>query len=629
MRHTQVFFLFICFVPFLVSSQKKIELTDLNDFKPQSGNWILVGDIEMSRKISSKPKSEEPPKEKKKKRKSKKKTEDIPSVRFTEGIGILYNNQSEEHQDPLVTKEEYGDLILEVDVMMAKNSNSGIYFQGNYEVQLLDSWGVTSSTFSDMGGIYQAWEEGPTYKFAGVAPLQNAAKAPGLWQHLKVHFQAPKFDENGKKIKDARFVEVVLNGVKIHDNISVAVPTRGSFMDKEVAEGSIWLQGDHGKVAFKNFKITPLKESTATISQLTLEGFKGNFKGLEELEGQEPFMSTTESLINIYRLEEADGYGIIYKGDLVIEEEDVYDLDVQFAGGASLYLNEEMVASHNTAYDVGKITHSQRLKPGRYPFELRCIKSAPWHNPVLGLTIKSESTYPKTFHEYVSFPPNTNLQSPIYVEVGGKPKLLRGFLNHLGEETKLTHTIAVGTPSEVHFAYDMNDARLVAIWKGNFIDATSMWRGRGTAAFDPDGATIWLKPGPILVQLKKDEQGSFEQDEASALKCNGYSIDKKDNLPVFNFSSDEGEIVNKLVPDTAANSLNNHLSYKGQPPANSYYSLAQGKVKQLSDGSFAIGDHEYYLEVLSLHTPILTSINGVDRLLVKVDMNEVKYNIAW
>jgi len=73
---------------------------------------------------------------------------------------------------------------------------------GRYEVQLFDSWSVKAPKYSDCGGIYERWDEarGPGKQgYEGHAPLANASRAPGLWQHLHIEFQAPRFDAAGKK----------------------------------------------------------------------------------------------------------------------------------------------------------------------------------------------------------------------------------------------------------------------------------------------------------------------------------------------------------------------------------------------------------------------------------------------
>lgn len=183
------------------------------------------------------------------------------SLKISTGSGILVASpeRKSQHVD-LFTKAAHGNMVLELDYLMAKGSNSGIYLQGNYEIQLKDSWAVTHPTSADNGGIYERWDEtrpDGQKGYGGYAPRQNASKAPGLWQHLKIAFQAPQFNAAGAKTANARICSITLNGVLIHDNVELPGPTRGAA-GQEKALGNLRFQGDHGPVAFRNIKISKL-----------------------------------------------------------------------------------------------------------------------------------------------------------------------------------------------------------------------------------------------------------------------------------------------------------------------------------------------------------------------------------
>ena len=145
------------------------------------------------------------------------------------------------------TTAKWGDIRLELEVMVPKGSNSGIYVMGEYEVQVFDSFGNANPGPGDMGGIYGA-----------SAPKVNAATAPGTWQHYLIEFRAPRFDASGKKIADATFVKVVLNGKVIHENVTMKGPTPSGVTGREAPTGPIMFQGDHGPVAYRNIRISPL-----------------------------------------------------------------------------------------------------------------------------------------------------------------------------------------------------------------------------------------------------------------------------------------------------------------------------------------------------------------------------------
>jgi hypothetical protein len=146
----------------------------------------------------------------------------------------------------LSTEQKFGDALIEVEVMVPKGSNSGIYVMGEYEVQVFDSFGKSRLGQGDMGAIYSA-----------AAPKTNASKAPGTWQKFEIDFRAPKFDADGKKTANARFVKVTLNGTVLHEDVEVKAATPGGLTGREAATGPIMLQGDHGAVAYRNIKVTP------------------------------------------------------------------------------------------------------------------------------------------------------------------------------------------------------------------------------------------------------------------------------------------------------------------------------------------------------------------------------------
>lgn len=149
----------------------------------------------------------------------------------------------------IYTEQKFGDCTVELEFMVPRGSNSGIYLMGEYEVQILDSYGKKKVGPGDLGGLYSA-----------AAPRVNAAKRPGEWQKFVIDFQAPRFKE-GKKVANARFLKVTLNGTVIHENVEMKSQTPGGLTGKEVPAGPLLFQGDHGPVAFRAIKITPRETS--------------------------------------------------------------------------------------------------------------------------------------------------------------------------------------------------------------------------------------------------------------------------------------------------------------------------------------------------------------------------------
>ena len=145
----------------------------------------------------------------------------------------------------IYTEQKWGDATIEVELMVPKGSNSGIYVMGEYEVQVLDSYGKAQVGPGDIGGLYGAQ-----------APRVNAAKAPGEWQKFVIEFQAPRF-EGDRKVSNAKFLKVTLNGQIIHENVEMKGVTPTGVTGKEAPTGPLMFQGDHGPVSYRNIRITP------------------------------------------------------------------------------------------------------------------------------------------------------------------------------------------------------------------------------------------------------------------------------------------------------------------------------------------------------------------------------------
>lgn len=154
-----------------------------------------------------------------------------------------------------VSKQQFGSHRLHIEFMPPlmpdhhgqARGNSGVYVQGRYEVQVLDSFGDPVAD-NHCGGIYSQ-----------STPSTNACFPPGTWQTYDIVFRAPKFDANGKKVKNAR-ITVQQNGVVIHDHVNLTACTPGGVSGKEAPKGPLFLQNHGDAVKFQNIWILPIED---------------------------------------------------------------------------------------------------------------------------------------------------------------------------------------------------------------------------------------------------------------------------------------------------------------------------------------------------------------------------------
>ena len=174
------------------------------------------------------------------------------------GRGAIINGPGKTRN--LYSKEDYGDIEAHFEFLIPRDSNSGVKLQGLYEIQICDSVSAQKLTGSESGGVYPRAELLPRYHHLddGYAPKVNAARPAGEWQTLDLIFKAPRFDAAGKKVANARFVKVVLNGQVVQEDLELKAPTGHAWRLPEVPRGPLMLQADHGPVAFRNIRVRRL-----------------------------------------------------------------------------------------------------------------------------------------------------------------------------------------------------------------------------------------------------------------------------------------------------------------------------------------------------------------------------------
>jgi hypothetical protein len=145
-----------------------------------------------------------------------------------------------------VSKHKFGDHSLHIEFrtpFMPKSrgqqrGNSGVYVQGRYEVQVLDSFGLDGAD-NECGGIYKVGK-----------PAVNMCLPPLSWQTYDIEFIAAKYDDSGKKTANAR-ITVKHNGVVIHENLELPAHTQGGRQEGQEKLGFL-LQNHGNPVAFRN-----------------------------------------------------------------------------------------------------------------------------------------------------------------------------------------------------------------------------------------------------------------------------------------------------------------------------------------------------------------------------------------
>ncbi len=595
-------FFLSCFILCTMASAQPttLLLNQLSSFENPSSSWRIAGDVRADLKENG-------------------------VLTLSDGQGILANVPDKKNDaKDLYTNFQHGDIDLELDYLMAKGSNSGIYLQGRYEVQLLDSWGVKNPGPGDNGGLYERWDDARgkgNEGFQGHAPRQNASRAPGLWQHLKISFQAPRFDASGKKISNARMLLVQLNGATIHDNVEMLATTRGGAAS-EVPLGQLRIQGDHGAVAFRNIKYQTYNNARPELTNLSYNVYKGKFEKEPEFAKLPPEAKGTATILSSDMNKLENEFIIRYNAALDVKEAGEYTFSLSTPGGSGwLRVNNQLIVP------MGENGNGKVMLPaGKLPFELLYSKYVSWQKSALSLRMSGPG-----IREYLVSDANTGVNDeidPILIPAA-ENITLRSFVDMPGGK-RVVHAVNVGSPQQVHYTYDLDRSAIVQAWRGGFLDATPMWHSRGDGSSRPVGAVLYFADPGFFIQQLSSPQAIWSHDSTgTAFKIKGYEMDEN-NRPCFLYTIAGAEVKDDIKVLDNGQGLHRNLTFN-TANENLYARIAAGKtIEALPNGLYLIDDKSYYLQIEDAGKvqPFIRDANGGKELLIPVQ-TKLSYSILF
>lgn len=558
----------------------KLALTDLSAFTTPSADWKIGGAAMAS-------------------------TEKTDDLQWTDGTGVLLGTAGE-----IATEMQHGDLEMQLDFLLPKEGQARLLLQAKYGIHLQDTWQQDDKFSGMILGSTAAGNEAATV---------NASRAPGLWQRLNFYFQAPRFDDQGNKLSNAKILYLKLNDYPLLKEHELEGPSEGLSGAGEVATGPLVLKALSGAVAFKNIKYKAYTLDSLALKNIQFKLYKGNWDQLPQFDTVAVVESGEQSDLNVERETQSDKYGMTFSAQLEVPVTGDYLFETQIDDGGDLSIDGALLVHNDGEPGDGTERALVNLSAGTHAFDMTYYQDV-WGKK-LAIYYEGPNIKRQSLGLVKKTAPPRNRRTLVINPTDG-PELIRSFVQHKG--AKRNFPISVGSPTGVHFTYDLEEGTLLQAWRGEFADVTDMWVGRGSGqVLVPGNASTQVSAGVSVAQLS-GLNAEWPTEIPASFLIEGYDIDA-DGYPVFRYRSDEVVFTDHIIPTPDGNIERTLSVVEGKTKSNQYMRLAEGTIEALESGWYRI-DGQYYIDAEG------AEIGGADKDQLVVPLagkSSVQYTLIW
>jgi hypothetical protein len=223
---------------------------------------------------------------------------------------------------------------------------------------------------------------------------------------------------------------------------------------------------------------------------------------------------------------------------------------------------------------------------------------------------------------------NVNTVNPIHIEPT-ENYILRSFMDMPGSP-RVVHAVSVGSPEKVHYTYDMDNAAIIQVWRGGFLNATPMWHDRGDGSSRPLGMVQRFgKPVQTLSRLTNGQSAWSTDTSGTGYRPKGYVLDAEGS-PTFKYLiygitvSDAVKLLEK------GQGINRQISLS-ESPSGMYFRLAEAaSITEVSQGLYLVDDQSYFLRLDNTNgaKAIIRDQNGRKELIIPAAQS-LSYSILF
>jgi hypothetical protein len=230
----------------------------------------------------------------------------------------------------------------------------------------------------------------------------------------------------------------------------------------------------------------------------------------------------------------------------------------------------------------------------------------------------------------ISDPTNipVDLPDPILVQAN-ENTILRSFID-LPNKKRIVHAVNVGSPQKINYTFDMDNGSIFQLWRGDFLDATRMWTGRGDGTAKTLGSVLYLGPPAFPINKMSNANTPWKTDTTEMeFITKGYTLDDK-GFPSFKFKILGAAVTDKVKVLESGQGIQHEILVEKSTKDLSWR-LADAKViEEILPGLFIVDDKSYYIKVENSESlrPTIREQNGRKELIVPIQ-DKLTYSILF
>jgi azurin len=474
---------------------------------------------------------------------------------------------------------------------------------------------------------------------SALAPAALAAETPAVLQ-LRTLPGLMKYDQASLRVKPGQQVEITLQNQDQLPHNLVILKEEGVFM--EVAQKAWelgekgpprqWIPedprvlahtpmvdpGQSGRVSFTapategvldfvctfpghamimNGRLLVSAAPPAGLRELTCMIYQGSWDTLPDFLSlpQANKVATDEvndNLISLGVTDRRDAFGLVFNGLLDVPKDGEYTFFLGSDDGSRLVIDDQEIIRHDGIHAHSEKKHKVALAAGLRRVRVEYFEQSGEESLTLAW---SGPGFTRTWLSKEQQSPGEEFPEIVLAAAGGRPVIYRGFLSPNGGSRRL---IAVGTPEQLHYAFDQDQLRLALLWKGSFLDAGRHWTGRGAGDVAPLGFAVVERPAggdfAVLADAAQPWPAPDETGRVRPSRFRGYGLDAA-GAPTFRYAVGGVEVEDSVRPTgrlaEATDALVRTISLQAASPVEGlHFRLSSGQpVEPGPDGSWRLG----------------------------------------